>query len=317
MDEKFMLKKLKYVTILFIYIISFFCIINISPLIDANSGSFLFVGGSGKGNFTNIQESIDNSVENDIIRVYAGNYSENIIINKSIVLIGSDKNNVTIYGNNGLYSILIKSSNVSISGFTIKNSKAGLLISGSDYKYCNVNNCIFTRHSEAIRIINSSNHKINNNIIMKNHNLGIVLYNSNLNELFNNTFIENNKVIYLGRWSNYNTISKNNLSGYNYGIHLDYSFYNEVINNSISNGDFGIYLTSSKNNTVTYNYIYNNDQIGIYTSNSDENIFSPNIFLNNHQDMSKKARPPDIKTPGFEVILVLIAIFFITFVKKN
>ena len=312
-----MFRKLKYIVIFFFLIFTIFNFYNSYFVVRAKASDFFYVGGKGIGNYTFIQNAINNSNEGDIIKVYNGNYTENIVINKSICLLGEDKNNVTIYGENGLYSVLIKSPNITISGFTIKKSNVGLLISGSDYNSCNITNNIFTKNYEAIRIINSSENNISKNIIKQNLHLGIVLYDSNFNFIYNNTFIENNKVVYLGRWSNCNIIFHNNLTYYNYGIHIDYSFNNQITRNLIKNGDFGIQLTSSKNNNITNNYIGNNNQIGIFTSSSDENMIYPNIFINNNQDVSKKTRPPDIKTPGFEFILVFIAIFFITLVKKN
>ena len=305
--------------IIAIFIILILCTIIFcysSTNVKAKTGDFIYVGGTGLGKYSSIQDAIDNSNHSDTIIVFAGNYSENLIINKSINLLGLDKNNVTIYGNNGLYSLLIKSPNITISGFTITKSNVGILLSGLDYNFCNIKNNIISNNNEAIRLINSSNNNISENIIKQNLNFGIVLYESKFNIIYNNTFIENNKAINLRRWSNYNEISKNNLTSYNYGFNLDFSFFNNITENLITNGDYGIYLTSSKNNNVSFNYIGNNREIGIYTSSSDENFIGSNIFLNNNQDFSKKTKPPNIQTPGFELLLVLLSIIFITFVKK-
>ncbi len=304
-------------TILFLL---FLFAINLSltnEICNAGYSNTLYVGGTGDYNYTSIQDAIDDSNEGDIILVYAANYSENIIINKSISLIGADKNNVTIYGNDGLYSILIKSSGITVSGFTIQKSNIGIFISGSEIKFCNISHNIITNNYEGIRFINTSNNNISRNIITRHSNFGIVLYDSKNNAILNNTIIENNRGIYLGRWSNYNLISENNITDYNYGLHLDFSFNNQIIKNLIKNGDYGIYLTSSNNNNVTNNYIGDNTQTGIYTSSSDENVISPNILLNNNQDVNKKTKPPSIKTPGFEILLVLLIILFVTLIIKN
>jgi parallel beta-helix repeat protein len=307
---------LKNIALLFIVISFIIIFCNNSIVVKGEIREFVYVGGKGIGNYSSIQEAIYNSNQSDKILVYAGNYSENLIINRSISLIGLDKNNVTIFGDDGLYSILIKSSNVTISGFNIKKGNVGILLSGSDYMFCNITQNIITKSYEAIRMINTSNNNISNNFFNSNNNFGIVMYESSNNEIINNTFIDVNKAMFLGRWSNFNKIYKNNFSGYNYGIHLDYSFNNRIKNNLINYGDFGVYLTSSKYNNISYNFISCNNQIGIYTSSSDDNVISPNIFTNNNQDVSKKTQPPDIKTPGFELLIFLLIILFITFVKK-
>jgi pectin methylesterase-like acyl-CoA thioesterase len=61
-------------------------------------GNTLYVGGSGFGNYTKIQDAIDNASEGDTIFVHNGIYNENITIIKTINLIGEDKNTTIING---------------------------------------------------------------------------------------------------------------------------------------------------------------------------------------------------------------------------
>jgi len=307
----------------FITILLFFTVIfSINLLINyeicvAKNVNRLNVGGNGEFNYSSIQEAVFDSVNGDTIFVYPGVYYENIVINKSISLLGLDKNNVSINGEDGIYSILVKSYGILISGFTIRNSNVGILISGKDFEFCNISDNIFTNNSEAIRLINTSNNNIFRNLITNHSNFGIVLYNSKENVFFKNTIVDNKRGIYLGRWSNNNLIFENNFTNYNYGLNLDYSFNNQIIDNLIQNGDYGIYLSNSKNNNITNNYIFYNEQSGIYISNSDENNLSSNIFLNNNQDINKKTNPPNIKTPGFEILLLILIIIIITLIKKE
>jgi hypothetical protein len=54
---------------------------------------------SQQGNiWNNIQDAVDNASTNDYIYVENGTYTENIVINKTIYLIGEDKNNVVLKG---------------------------------------------------------------------------------------------------------------------------------------------------------------------------------------------------------------------------
>ena len=101
--------------------------INPTPLV---SGNTLYVGGSGPNNYTKIQDAIDNSSHGDTVFVYNGTYIENVKINKSIRLIGEDKNTTYVYGNTTHWDKIFKltTGNIEIKGFTVQNGTAGILV---------------------------------------------------------------------------------------------------------------------------------------------------------------------------------------------
>ena len=68
---------------------------SITPL----NGKTLYVGGSGPGNYTYIQLAINDASNGDTVFVYNGMYYENVIVDKSINLIGEDRNTTVIDGN--------------------------------------------------------------------------------------------------------------------------------------------------------------------------------------------------------------------------
>ncbi len=87
---------------------------------------YLYVGGSGPGNYTTIQSAIDNASAKDTVYVYSGVYYENVDINKPINLIGADKNTTIIDGNQeGPHgsNIEITADSVIVSNFTFLNTK--------------------------------------------------------------------------------------------------------------------------------------------------------------------------------------------------
>lgn len=86
----------------------------------ADGGDTLYVGGEGPGNYTKIQDAIENANDGDTIFVYNGTYHENIVINKSINLIGEIKWDTIIMANEEEKSAInITASSVNISKFTI------------------------------------------------------------------------------------------------------------------------------------------------------------------------------------------------------
>lgn len=64
------------------------------------NGNILYVGGSGPGNYTKIQDAINNSSNGDTVFVYdeSSPYYENIVINKSMKLEGENKETTVIDG---------------------------------------------------------------------------------------------------------------------------------------------------------------------------------------------------------------------------
>ena len=58
------------------------------PSVPISNGKTLYVGGTGEGNYTTIQDAIDNASEGDTVFVYAYSspYYENVAIKKSINL---------------------------------------------------------------------------------------------------------------------------------------------------------------------------------------------------------------------------------------
>ncbi|MHA2390098.1 MAG: hypothetical protein ACXACW_15360, partial [Candidatus Hodarchaeales archaeon] len=88
-------------------------------------GDILYVGGSGPNNYTSIQDAIDDAVDGDTVFVYEDSspYNEpDIIIDKSINLIGEDKYTTVIDGGGSGDVIFVSADWVNITRFTIQNS---------------------------------------------------------------------------------------------------------------------------------------------------------------------------------------------------
>ena len=66
--------------------------------LSTSSGNWLYVGGSGPGNYTRIQDAIDNASDGDSIFIYNGEY-EAFIAKKTLNIIGENRNNTVIISN--------------------------------------------------------------------------------------------------------------------------------------------------------------------------------------------------------------------------
>ena len=251
-----------------------------------NNGKILYVGGSGPNNYTSIQDAINDAKDGDTVFVYNGTYHENIVINKSINLIGENKETTIIDGGGNKIGIYISGKWVNVSGFKVINCRAdfhyegaGIFLTYSFYS-CISNNIIVDNTVDGIRLSHSYYNIISDNEIINNGGEGINIYLSKRNNLTNN-YIENNyRGIFMDHGDyNYifNNVIKNCRAG---GIQLSLSGHNTVIQNSIVKDDAGIYFYRSYNNDVIENNILNN-RVGVTFFVGEGNFFKNNNFIFN------------------------------------
>lgn len=252
-------------------------------------GNWLYVGGSEPGNYTYIQDALDNATEGDIIYVYSGTYYEDIVIEKSISLIGQDKNTTIIEGAGDIDdTISVFFDNVKISGFIIKNNGPYGAVSVILYAQSNGSSIIgnifigddvlYGGLFSSIYIVGSNHNLISDNVFEKGTIR--IYYNCNYNEISNNVFESTVEGIFLYNSSN-NIIKYNKINGGAEGICISYSNNNIISYNSIKNCDCGIYLVS-ENCEITYNnFISNKIKAKIYSKENewDHNYWGLPRFL--------------------------------------
>jgi pectin methylesterase-like acyl-CoA thioesterase len=83
-------------------------------------GDWLYVGGSGPGNYSTIQDAIDNASEGDTIFVYHGWYYEHNLAISKLNLIGEDRDTTIIDGQEIFSEGIRIREGATISGFTIQ-----------------------------------------------------------------------------------------------------------------------------------------------------------------------------------------------------
>jgi parallel beta-helix repeat protein len=132
----------------------------------SSHSNFIYVDDTSEAEYRSIQDAINIANDGDSIYVNEGIYFENIEIDKSIFLIGENKNNTIIDGNGTGDVIYITQPGVEISGFTIQNSGFSGRDSGikilADNVYISNNNImnntigIFIRFSQNCYILSNN-----------------------------------------------------------------------------------------------------------------------------------------------------------------
>jgi parallel beta-helix repeat protein len=244
--------------------------------------------------FIRIQNAINNATAGDTIRIYAGMYNENIIINKRLSLIGNGSTNTIINGSGLGSTIRITANSCNISDLDAIDSSiwsgwrdAGILIL-SDYNY--IESCMFYGNDHGIFLSNSDYNIISNCNFIDNNYDDINLSNSNYN-IISNCHCYSNGGMRISN-SDYNKIENCSSRNSNLdGIFLCFSNLNIIKNNNLSSNYYGgISLRGSSNyNTITYNNFINN-QYGVVTI---EGSSYNSIYLNNFVNNSSPAQARD------------------------
>jgi len=227
--------------------------------------------GFGKTKFNKIQDAINHSnngnISGDGIFVINGIYNENIKIDKAITLVGENRENTIVDGQNKNSVINIESalSEILITGFTIKNSgdqdtDAGINIKLDGVGIVDVYNNIITNNNIGIRV--------------KNPKIIAVIY-IQFNNITNNEYgvYSSNKIILCICFIAFNNILKNRYAVYSYESRIDAIMCNNIIENT-----YGVFLKKSTGCRILANNFIDNSYHATFVKSR------KNIWLENYWD---------------------------------
>ena len=286
----------KYLTI---GIILLFVGVTIAPTINFNTvkaqgteksqqsrGNWLYVGGSGPGNYTKIQDAIENANEGDSVFVYRGLYHENLVLyNDGISLIGEDKYTTIVDGIKKNDVLRIYGNFTSIKDFTIQNSSnmhvgiAVQILMNPKYNIRNVHisNCIIKNNDLGVIFNNVSQSSISHCQIynLTAQSITVRLLSENIS--ITNCTIHDSGEYVGGGWISSGNIYIDGWHRYNCS---NITICNNEIYNLLGNG---ITITKSKNVHISHNNIYKNSVEGISIgATSYCQIDHNNIFENSY-----------------------------------
>jgi parallel beta-helix repeat protein len=216
------------------------------------------VGHGQPADFTLIQEAIsnDNVVSGDTILVYDGVYNESVEINKSLTLIGEDRDATTINGdrNSDFVISATTASNVNIENFTIKKPFGtyrdnGILLASSG---CEVSHNNIIDIYDGIGLYSWGNNLVSDNLILGSNDTGISLIRSIGNRVTDNTISNCQKGIYIFSFSTNNIFTDNMISNNQQGVSISYSTTNSFYDNNFSNNTVQAVTDGSGNRWSSY-----------------------------------------------------------------
>ncbi len=222
-------------------------------------GNTFYVGGSGSGNYTKIQDAIDDASDGDTVFVYddSSPYYEFLTINNTINLIGENKE-TTIINGQGEYKIIIiiNAEDCLIKGFNIQDTKnSGIVINISSG--CEITENIIFNCSFGISVFESNNCIVSNNHFIQCTFSHIGIYKSKYCTVICNIFEKGGSLLS--------------------AVHSDTSSDNNFTHNLIKNCIIGMMFYDTQNWSISYN-TFKNNIAGIILSYSWDNVFSNNNF---------------------------------------
>lgn len=237
--------------------------------IENGTAKTLTVDDDGGADFDSVQDAIDSSTDGDTVRVFDGVYFQNILVNKTLNLIGNGSASTIINGQEWGSVVTITASWVNVSGFTVTNSSwpnDGISVM-SDHNTVTQMNCSGNQY-RGIHLYKSNNCQITNNECNGSSNSGIYLDQS------------------------FRNIIRDNFCNFNggMGIFLEKSDGNVIDNNECSHQDDSYSLSTTwgngirvlqSNEIIISNNLCNNNSAGIFLENSENPIIQSNICNNN------------------------------------
>jgi len=256
--------------------------------VGTRSGSVLFVGGGGFGNFSLIQDAIDNVTDGDVIRIFDGTYIENLIISNPLTLLGNGSTKSIVKGVGGKTVIDISCGNVKIKNINItteEGSSASETGIKSESDEIEIDECSFYNFPERAVSFSGKDEMFNNTSIKNcrftNNKIGIILtYLKGI--LISDCEIYNGDIgIYLTTTENCIIRNSTMLNCDDYCVYISGSKHCEVKNINGSYSANGIYISlACESNTITNSmFIQNDDGIQIAGPSGHSSMF--NIIKNN------------------------------------
>lgn len=268
--------------------------VNISIGLNGNIKSYtpeiLYVGGSGSGNYTLIQDAINDAREGDTIFIYPGIYQESIVVDKTLNILGADKENTIIDGK-GIGNVMaLESDYIRMQNLTIGNSSRDSMDNSSGIKidgaFITITNCIIRNCYLGLYI------KTKDNTIeycdIEDNSAGIYFRNTDENIIRNCSIINNNPFYGISlQHSNKNRIFSCTIEGHeSLGVSIAGASNNEIYHNIFQNNQYGIRISRTAENISYGNKLYENDFIDSPVidncNNSWDNGIHGNYWWNYH-----------------------------------
>jgi len=223
-------------------------------------GKIITVDDDGGGDYERIQDAIDNTTEGDEVRVWEGTYYENVVVNKTVSLIGNGSANTTIDGGGSGDVLNITASWVNLTGFRIRNGGSG--------------------EGEGGILIRESHARIAENSITGNFDGIVIGTYANYSSIINNSIVDNRYGVRPDS-SSHHCFSGNHYTDNDYGLYGSYINFSRFENDILTGGEYPFVLYKSENNTIEGLNVSEASMIGILITHAHNSTLKQNSCQDN------------------------------------
>ena len=225
--------------------------------------------------YPTIQSAVNDAHAGDAILVSPGTYSENVVVTKSVSLVGASRDSTVIdAGGSGPGINITGASAVLVSGFSVMDSG----------------------FYNGVEVSSSSNVSIYRNRVQAGAQVyGVFVFNSTSVRLIGNEFAGNIHGARIQSGGS-NLVQANNATGNTLGVSVFLSAGNKIVDNLLRLGEVGLWLgDGSAGTVVARNRIANNTVFGVNLINSGGHFIVDNSIENN------TSTPPAIPAEGVNI----------------
>jgi nitrous oxidase accessory protein NosD len=230
-------------------------------LLPTSRGNWLYVGGSGPGNYTKIQDAIDNASEGDTVFVYddSSPYREILVIDQSITIVGENRNSTIIDGSGqrNPVVVLVIAEHVTIQNFLVIDS------------------------DPSIGVMVYADNTTISNLWVEDIQTGMIIKGRNTTSIVKNCLLRGNVI-----------------EGSNIGLYTDHAWNVTISNNLLRKFDAALVLFSSFHCTVSSNLI-SDSHLGLSSSLGAKNMFTRNTITSCDEGLLLEASNDEIIDNNF------------------
>jgi parallel beta-helix repeat protein len=254
-------------------------------------------------NYTKIQDAINapQTLNGHTIMAYSGTYYENVVVNKSISLVGENRITTTIFGGNVTDVVLVRANNANVTDFTIRSGMGPIAFAGITVltaNGCGISGNILTQENVVgVRLMSALNTRIIGNIFNNN---GLAVSYSYGSTVINNT-VNGRPIVYVENGSNlmltgatgqviivksFNITVRNSvLTHTSVGVQVRQSNSCRIINNDLSNNFESVSVSDAWDTRIIANSMVNTTFAIVFTTHVYNGIVSGNNIKNNYDGM--------------------------------